>query len=475
VISATPPKRGLKNLVRKEASKAGARTWTLVHGDLAVSSFSTFCERNAGYAYATQKRYAEAVSLFLDYLFEGGVFDDPVTSSYLNSLIDAYPALLRDGSETLAARIESSVGSSEQHLRLAKVARALGWRPMAPHSFANTLAAVNRFLRLSEMLAREAYEKAQALGLPTSGLGLIKALEGTTVLSRHEVAAMRQNSMLGSVAKFNPNGIQRARRLTAPRTQAQISRDLDFPLEWLPALIENAGSWRDRALWLLLAAAGLRISEAKNLLIEDIDLAAQEVFVLNPASRRFPVPAADARIHRFKGRAMAVTYLFPPLRQQFFSALEQYLRHEFVPAYKPGEPPYLFQYVEPKYRGRPLADASDSANAQNFKRAVRRAKVPLPHGAPEWTPHSLRHLYGVYMVNDYPVNPALGKFGLELVEVQMLMGHKSIRSTEHYARSKLRRLAAKLRAVDEEMLGLTTEELGRLPLSVLNRLGVART
>jgi integrase len=280
--------------------------------------------------------------------------------------------------------------------------------------------------------------------------------------------------MLGSVAKFNPHGIERPRRLSGQTGHASsIRRDLDFPLEWLPALIENAGSWRDRALWLLLAAAGLRISEAKNLLLEDIDLEQQEVFVLDPAGRRFAIPAADSRIHRFKGRTMAVTYLFAPLREEFFKALEQYLRNEFVPAYKPGEPQYLFQCVEPSYRGRPLVEASDSAIAQNFKRAVRLARVPLPHGAREWTPHSLRHLYGVYMLNDYPINPALGDFGLELTEVQMLMGHTSIKSTAHYARSKLRRLAAKLQASDEVMLGLSDDEVSRLPNEVVRRLRLA--
>ncbi len=72
-------------------------------------------------------------------------------------------------------------------------------------------------------------------------------------------------------------------------------------------------------------------------------------------------------------------------------------------------------------------------------------------------------MYGVYMVNDFPVNPQLGQFGLPLVDVQMMMGHANISSTEHYARTKHRRLEAKLAASDQAMLGMTAEELAALP------------
>jgi site-specific recombinase XerD len=108
--------------------------------------------------------------------------------------------------------------------------------------------------------------------------------------------------------------------------------------------------------------------------------------------------------------------------------------------------------------------------AKSFKKAVKQANVAMPSNGKDWAPHSLRHLYGVYMLNDYPVAPERGLFGLELVEVQMLMGHTDIRSTQHYARAKHHRLMAKLKTSDEAQLGLTVEEKSMLPLGVVKRL-----
>lgn len=469
------PKRGLKNLVREDDVQNGVRTWRLVTLDgTRVDAFDVFCARNAEYAPTTRKRYAEAVARFLDYLFEAGVMAGPVAASHLNRVVDAFPLLLQDGSSKTAARIEAHRPEVPEEQWLARVARALDWDPLLPNSLANALAAVNRFLKLSESLAREARERAQLYGIQVRGDrvdALIQALDGHETLSRHEVARIKQNSLLGSVAKFVPTGIRRARRLRSATVRTTTDRrHLDFPLDALPRLIECATSWRDRALWLLLAASGIRLSEARNLLLDDIDLVEQQVYVFDPSGRRFALDDSDPASHRYKGRSMSLTYLFSPLREQFFDALVQYLAHEYVPSVASGKPRYLFQYVEATKRGLPLVNASDSTLAKSFKRAQRAADVPCPVGAREWTVHSLRHLYGVYMLNDFPLNPAEGEFGLKLVEVQMLMGHQSIRSTQHYARSKHRRLAAKLQAADEAILALSEGEARRLPNAVLNRL-----
>jgi integrase len=463
-------------VVRVERARHGQRTWELrtLDGET-VHAFSVFCERNADYSERTQKRYAETVSRFLDYLFEADVFGrQPVTSRYLNSVIEAYPLLLRDGSEVTAARVTKRLAETPEDAWLAKVASALRWRPMKPGSFSNTLAAVNRFLALSELLSKEAYEQARVLGIDHHGRRerLIKALEGEVAVSGREIVQMRQNSMLGSVSKFVSKGIKRPRRLKVSTGPVQLDqRNRDFPLAYIDALVNAAQSWRDKALWLLLAASGIRTSEARNLLLDDIDFEQQQVWVLDPSGRRYSAPREVQGQPRFKGRVVATTYLFPPLRQAFYKALEQYLKHEYVPCTKPGQPRYLFQYIEPTRRGQPLINASDAALAKSFKSAGQRAGVPLPPNGDDWTPHSLRHLYGVYMLNDYPLAPEQGRFGLELVEVQMLMGHANIRSTQVYARSKQHRLVTRLQASDEALLSLAADELALLPLGVIKRIG----
>lgn len=456
-------RRGLNNVVRKTGFLNGQQIWTLTTLEREpILAFDYFCQKNLEYSFRTQKRYAEVVSRFIDYLYEAGAFDVALRPGYLNAVVEAYPTLLRDGSDVTASRVRKS----NSDLWLAEVAERLDWAPLAPKSFDNTIAAVNRFLQLSESLAREAAERAALLGVD-AGQGyapLIKALDGIEALRPREVAAIKQHSMFGNVAKFAPNGIQRPLRLRGPRNPSPTSRrTLDFPRESLPTLIAAAHTWRDKALWLLLAATGLRVSEALNLLLNDIDFEAQRIYVYDPSGRRALLGIDNPNRLRFKRREMALTFPIPELRRDTFFALQQYFLLEFVPCYKPGEPAYIFQYVEPDRRGQPYVDASHAALCKVFKRAVKAANIPLDNDGRSWVLHSLRHMYGVYMVNDFPLNPERGQFGLPLVDVQMMMGHSSIRSTAHYARSTQRRLEAKLEASDLSILGMAENELKILP------------
>lgn len=178
---------------------------------------------------------------------------------------------------------------------------------------------------------------------------------------------MRQNSMLGSVAKYASKGIRRPQRLRGSQpTAQQDTENKDFPLEHLQALIGAATSWRDKALWLLLAASGIRTSEARNMLLEDVAPEEQRVYVIDPNGRRFKPPPTVLEQSRFKGRAIAATYLFPPLRQWFFDALEQYLKLEYVPT---GDG-YLFQYVEPARRGDQMKTFDDYRTFSQRARTV---------------------------------------------------------------------------------------------------------
>lgn len=162
-------------------------------------------------------------------------------------------------------------------------------KPLAAGSFSNTLAAINRFLRLSESLAIEAYERAKLLGIEHNDTysSLIAALSGSETLSVAERRNMRMNSVLGSVMRLRGEGMTRPRRLVNPVEPVQLDlRNFDFPLDYVLSLANAATSWRDRCLWLLLAASGIRVSEALNLQWSDIDIQNQKVYVLDPKRRR---------------------------------------------------------------------------------------------------------------------------------------------------------------------------------------------
>jgi integrase len=267
---------GLKNLIREKCTHLGQQSWTLITKEgIPVDAYRIFCEKLIGYPLATRKRYAEALSSFLDYLYEANVFGEkPVSAQYLNSVIDAYPLLLRDGSEAIAAKVRLQLKEAPHQLWLAEVAEALNLSPISANSFSNTLAPINRFLKLSEILSQEEFERATALGVPHQGTSqsLINALSGASKLSTFEINRMRQNSMFGNVVKFVGKNIRRPNRIISKQVKGLSNeRYLDFPIDSIKSLIDAATSWRDKTLWLLLAASGIRTSEAKNILIDDID------------------------------------------------------------------------------------------------------------------------------------------------------------------------------------------------------------
>nr|WP_294863877.1 site-specific integrase [uncultured Pseudogulbenkiania sp.] len=452
----------LKNVIREKTTRRGCQSWLL--RDCAgepIQAFDYFCEKNLGYRFTTQKRYAEAVSQFIDYLIEAQAFGTPVTKTHLNDVIEAYPIFLRDGSAALSARLQKSINQHPEDLWLLKVAQSLNRPPLKPKSFDNTIPAINRFLKLSEALAQEAFEKATLAGVKhnDSYKDLIEALAGNRLLTAAEIRNMRQNSVLGSVIRFKGEGMTRPRRLTAA-SAGTIQDDIhhfDFPFEYVIPLAGAATLKRDKALWLLLAASGMRTSEAVNLQWSDIDLKTREVFVYDPSCRRFGTDMTPQERIRFKGRTVSMTYLIQPFRQAFFQALEEYVREEYVPPRDQVAASFVFQYVESSRRGIPLLGVSATSLNDNFKAACARAGVPSPFPADEtaeWSLHSLRHLYGVYMVNDFPVDPANSIYGLELAEVQLLMGHADINSTRHYARKKRRTLEHKLKKADQYLIGL---------------------
>ena len=201
-------------------------------------------------------------------------------------MVGVYVNLLRDGSAVTAARVRKHAKESPEDVWLAEVAEGLNWSRIKPASFSNTLAAINRFLLLCETLSVEAYDHARLFGIEHQGeyIRLSKAIEKFVAIPQSEIEQMRQNSMLGAVAKFSPKGLKRPQRLVASMRPVQSDRKrLDFPLSYVTRLINAATSWRDKVLWLLLAASGIRISEARNMLFEDIDFDEQQVYVIDPS------------------------------------------------------------------------------------------------------------------------------------------------------------------------------------------------
>lgn len=463
----------MKNIVRRAIldDKGNVVSWEVLDtSGGTVVACSQFIRKLEGFAFSTKKRYVEAVCNFVDYLYECGIlgcFEDGDTlpsRQQINEVIDAYiPFLLRGSKYSL--EVLSSDPSAQVSIQWKiRVFTALNIEPCSRKSLDNVIAALNRFLRVSEALSHEANDIAEhhGINLPSEYSPLINAVDGFSRISSLQRAALRSSSLIGGVLRLH-GAINRPAGISHPSKRKSHENDVkDFPVAYMDNLISAATSWRDRALWLLLLASGLRKSEALNLRWADIDYKNRNVYVLDPNNRRYGRFMTPEEKVRFKGRNVSWTYLWEPWRSKFFQALAEYRKREWrLPS---DSNDFVFQIlkVQDGQVGVPLALASDSATIEAFKRAVIKAGIITSdlEGNKTWTPHSLRHAYGVYMLNYIPIGP--GVFGFSEVDVQSLMGHQSITSTRKYARRKKDILSLKLEYADKaalESMGLNLLEM----------------
>lgn len=166
-----------------------------------------------------------------------------------------------------------------------------------------------------------------------------------------------------------PRSEQRLPLILSPKEVAQI---LTAPLHL-----------KSRAILMTIYAAGLRRSEVAGLRVPDIDSARMTITV-----------------HQGKGRKDRVVMLSPVL----LDTLRQYWRQ-----HKPKE--WLFPGRTP---GQPI---STNDIFMVFHNAVRRAGITK-----KVSPHSLRHSFATHLLES----------GTDLRTIQILMGHRSLKTTARY-------------------------------------------
>jgi len=179
-------------------------------------------------------------------------------------------------------------------------------------------------------------------------------------------------------------------RLPFPKRQPTCLPKV-LTVEQLTAFFAAIRKSKYRALFMTCYAAGLRLGEACHLRVEDID------------SQRMVI-----RVRAGKGGRERLTVLSPRL----LPVLRAYWRLA-----KPSV--WLFPGATP---ARPVA--TDTARSV-FHRA--RVQAGLPDG---YTPHSLRHSFATHLLDA----------GTDLVLIQNLLGHRSIKTTSGYIHVSLTRL-----------------------------------
>jgi len=174
---------------------------------------------------------------------------------------------------------------------------------------------------------------------------------------------------------------RRMERVNRPKVEKKIPSVLSQ--EEVLLLFESTKNLKHKTFLMTIYSAGLRVGEACNLRVEDIDSARMRIIVRNGKGH--------------KDREVTLSeYLLTSLRVYFKQ-------------YQPDN--YLF----------PGKDKT-KAYSQSSARAILKKSVKRSGITKKATPHTLRHSYATHMMDK----------GIDLRFIQALLGHKSIKTTLHY-------------------------------------------
>jgi integrase/recombinase XerC len=194
-----------------------------------------------------------------------------------------------------------------------------------------------------------------------------------------------------------------AKGLPSPRTPRTLPRAMTLPdtERLLAADEEGLIPERERALFELLYATGLRVSEAAGLDLEDVDFSARLLRVEGKGSRERIVPFGET--------AQDALRAYLPSRAALCHRGEDGNPEK-------GEPLFV------NARGRRLTPRS---MARLLKRRLRAAGLPA-----DISPHALRHTFATHLL----------QAGADLRAIQELLGHASLSTTQKYTHLDAARL-----------------------------------
>ncbi|RMR38209.1 Phage integrase [Pseudomonas syringae pv. coriandricola] len=395
--------------------------------------------------YKTVRTYCYALRCFLNYIQALTNILGSLTPLELLEALDNYESFLTFG--TL----------SEVEI-VRKVARVVGGRNVGGSSVAVHLAAVNKFINASENF-RIGFLELEARGYieSTAMSGFSLQREVSMESPQRVRQAIKANSwlagcMAGGAKKIKRKGLRPVSRPSELAHTDEFGGDEKaFPIDKCKELIEQATSLRDKVLWSLIAATGCRISEAQTMLEADIQINIKSpelnhVLIIDPDTRRdeFIHFLSEHEINQLphKGRASPKTFMIEPFASMFWIALAEYKTDEFAKQQRrpiPVRHPFLFRKL-----------GSSDPMCNSYQTLYERfSKAAFEVTGRSYGFHSLRHMYGYYLVNHCPnPYPDGRQFGVDITRVKQFMGHVKISTTKKYARQDAVMLESTLCAIN---------------------------
>ena len=199
-----------------------------------------------------------------------------------------------------------------------------------------------------------------------------------------------------------------AKGLATPRLPKSLPRALTIPdtERLLSSEDEGLVPERERALFELLYASGLRVSEAAGLDVDDVDFSARLLRVTGKGNRERIVPFGEAAA----------------------DALQEYLPSRAALRHRASRSGRDDETGEPLFVNARGGRLTTRSMARLLKRRLRAAGLPA-----DISPHALRHTFATHLL----------EAGADLRAIQELLGHSSLSTTQiysHVAGKRLRRV-----------------------------------
>lgn len=191
--------------------------------------------------------------------------------------------------------------------------------------------------------------------------------------------------VLNHIVKSNPFSL-----VQSPKREKKLPRYFEYnELEELFSSIDTSSALgkRDRALLELLYATGVRVGELVSIQVRDIDFSTKKIKILGKGNKERYVLYGDYAKE----------------------ALEDYLKNGRGNLVK-QETPFLFV----NHLGEPLGERGVR---DILDRLIKRTSLTK-----KISPHMLRHSFATHLLNE----------GSDLLSVQQLLGHESIKATQIY-------------------------------------------
>ncbi|WP_256583016.1 site-specific integrase [Pseudomonas sp. Irchel s3b5] len=448
-----------------ETTRNGKLTYRLLCTDSAMAEFFD------GWAYQlTKKKKANTVKSYcysakdiVNFVHTVGFQNGGLTPELMNEALDSYESFLVFGvqSESFIAR---------------EAAKILGSKNFSGASVETHFAGVNNFLAASEAMRDGLLQMQRSGYISVLNISAQPLPASTHVQAPGNIkSAIKANSWLAGCLAGGAKKIKRtnisavSKASTLAHTDEFGGDEKAFPIDKCKALIESTDCLRDKVLWSLVAASGCRISEALTVLKDDLvidpDMPQNNKFlIIDPDSRRNILIKyiSEKKLNKLehKGRDTPDTFLIEPFASMFWYYLDLYIEEEKAKekaCHRPVTHRFLFRNLR---SGAPIPSSYQTV-WERFNKAAR-----LITGE-SYGFHSLRHMYAYYLVNHCPSPGRNKQFGLELKLVQKLLGHKSIKSTERYARKDAKMLEATFAAINMIRMSTPNYSLAKVQIQHL--------